>query len=145
MKFDFKKADILLLIAGIISIILYKMLDYDFFKIFSIVLLIFLIIIYFGFSWFLFKEGDKQFLNFSIFYGLVYSLALTGVLFKIAGLVGYSPLLLIGWLLLITILIPLALLRKNNYPIYFNLHLIRSSIVGILSVVFYFSDFIMNS
>ena len=102
-------------------------------------LLVVLAILYFGFSGFLLVDKKGNYLFHSIFSGICYSSAIVGVLFWINDLSGYSPLVLLSSILLLSIHLPFNIYKKNESAAYFKLQIVRSASLGMISIIVYLS------
>ena len=138
----FRKLEILLSVLAILSIIAYLFFKVNFLKYVYSFSLIILSITYFGFSWLYFSERNGKYLAHSVFSGILYSITLVGILFWLNEFLGYNPLLLISSFFLLLVLLPLGIQLRQKAPKYFNLHISRSTLLGVVSAIIYFSDWV---
>ena len=136
----FRKLEILLSVLAVLSIIAYLFLKVNLLKYVYSFSLIILAIIYFGFSWLYFSERNGKYLAYSIFSGILYSVTLVGIIFWLNKFLGYNPLLLISSFFLLIVLLPLGIQLRQKDPKYFDPHISRSTLLGVVSVIIYFSD-----
>ena len=96
--------------------------------------------IYFGFSWLIFKPAEgKNVVAFSILSGLIYSILCSGVLFKIQIYEGASIILNVGITALVLVLLPIVFwgYRKGSTKSYFAPHLKRILVIGSIALIIY--------
>jgi len=139
---NIRRSEILLLILILVSSVLYSILQLPAFNIICGFLLIILSIIYFGFGWIFFHVSGEKYTLYSIFSGIFYSIGLIGIYFKVNNFIGYNPLLLICWLVLIFILVPFGFLKMQHNVKFFNAQIFRCLLIGGVSAVLYFIDFL---
>lgn len=129
----------ILLVSTIVSLFISFLFGTGFFRSISSILLLALSTGYFFLTGLIFNKEKKTIPWFSIFIGIIYSIALIGIVFYINGIPGDSIFISLSFSLLLFVFLPISFLNRRKDPKYFIPHCIRSILIGLCCLVIWLS------